>query len=634
MVLMVVLAGVAVTVELRTVWKRLDRLEDNILDLERRRYLALVHARRSLPAYEPQCVREGRHRQTLTESEAEYDVVLAGQERPFREQVTIENLGPDRANNVRLFVNGRTYPLTTGEIVEGATRGLATDEEKAIALWRYVCRRRYHWWPAEHAINGGLELHNPVKFFNVYGYGHCDDAAANLAMLCRAAGLQARVWLLRGHVVAEVFYNQAWHMFDADTETFYPKSHRGGPASVEEIARQPWLAIRTPHPFLEPQMTAETIASNYAEGENRLYDLPSDLGHRMALGLRPGERFTVAWHAHDWAAERTRVYVETPVHVNWWEPGQTPFFHTDDYTNLPPFLVRATFTFDPGQVAARPRAVFAACDNVSLVRRANGPPLWTCTDPRKPGLMLVANEFPFVIVGGEVFAEFCPSSPDDTLVITVNARPDAHTEPREPLRGEFSGAAGRRWIHFSLNSIFAHDLPVATYRCGIGLRFTCANSGPFGVRGLKIVTHCQASPLSPWTLRPGRNAIRLTRAKGNARIRVDHTWWSDEAMQVVRSGPTDVQVSLDSEGRLALHWQHAATSDGRPPAGYHVCVSERRDFLWPVAPGFEAEVAGPFDRWRSPPGFLRAGVTYYCKVAAKNPFGLTRHAPVIRDFRF
>ncbi|WP_339731896.1 transglutaminase-like domain-containing protein [uncultured Gimesia sp.] len=114
------------------------------------------------------------------------------------------------------------------------------EEEKALAIWKLLVDWRYHFTPAEQ----GDELHDPVKFLNVYGYGFCDDCATNFAVLARKAGLRSRVWGLSGHVVAEAFYDGQWHMFDADHQVFY-RNQKGTIAGVEELARHPELITKT-----------------------------------------------------------------------------------------------------------------------------------------------------------------------------------------------------------------------------------------------------------------------------------------------------------------------------------------------------------------------------------------------------
>jgi len=114
-------------------------------------------------------------------------------------------------------------------------------EEKSLAIWKFLVDWRYHYNPAEQ----GDELHDPVKFLNVYGYGFCDDCATNFVVLSRKAGLRSRIWGLSGHVVAEAFYDGSWHMFDPDHQAIY-RNEQGVIAGVEELSQHPELITKTP----------------------------------------------------------------------------------------------------------------------------------------------------------------------------------------------------------------------------------------------------------------------------------------------------------------------------------------------------------------------------------------------------
>lgn len=115
-----------------------------------------------------------------------------------------------------------------------------TDEQKAIAIFEFIVDWRYHWYPP----GENSDVHDPVKLVNVYGYGFCDDSARNMVALSRLAGLDGRVWFLNGHVVSEVSWDGAFHMFDPDHEVFY-RLPAGRIAGVAELAKNPQLIRKT-----------------------------------------------------------------------------------------------------------------------------------------------------------------------------------------------------------------------------------------------------------------------------------------------------------------------------------------------------------------------------------------------------
>ncbi len=123
-----------------------------------------------------------------------------------------------------------------------------TPEQASIAIWKFLVNRRYHYLPA----SDDAEMHDPVKFLNVYGYGFCDDSALNFAALCEEAGLEARVWGLNGHVVAESSYGGAWHMFDPDMACYFrgaggrDPGRRGPGEGPLRHPRRPLHSLRIP----------------------------------------------------------------------------------------------------------------------------------------------------------------------------------------------------------------------------------------------------------------------------------------------------------------------------------------------------------------------------------------------------
>jgi hypothetical protein len=119
-------------------------------------------------------------------------------------------------------------------LIAGIIKPAMSDEEKAIALWKFTSS-----W----AVLGIPPARNqqpcdPLKLFNSLEYALCGGTNGALANLFSLAGLKSRVYNLQGHVVAEVFYQQAWHMFDADRNVFFT-GEKGEIASVEYISKHP-----------------------------------------------------------------------------------------------------------------------------------------------------------------------------------------------------------------------------------------------------------------------------------------------------------------------------------------------------------------------------------------------------------
>jgi hypothetical protein len=202
--------------------------------------------------------------------------------RPLR--TTIVNRDAQIAVVPRLTRRGDPDLSSIASILASITNKQMSDEQRAIAIWRFLVDWRYHDYPAE---DRG-EVHDPVKLVNVYGYGFCDDSAAAFCRLASEAGIRARSYGLSGHVVAEAFYDNAWHMFDPDHQVFY-RNESEEVASVAELERNPQWITREPRDPIGSD--TKIIAEIYSTRDNnRSYhaDYVAPTVRRMVLS--PGDQ--------------------------------------------------------------------------------------------------------------------------------------------------------------------------------------------------------------------------------------------------------------------------------------------------------------------------------------------------------
>ncbi|HYE05884.1 MAG TPA: transglutaminase domain-containing protein, partial [Planctomycetota bacterium] len=119
-----------------------------------------------------------------------------------------------------------------------------SPQQQAEAVFATVVGFVHHEWYVREWL-GGPEacVHDPIKTFNVYGYGHCCCTAAHVAALARSLGMPARGCSTPGHTLAEVSYDGAWHMLDPAFIDYFPRAD-GVIASVDELTAgiSAWLA--------------------------------------------------------------------------------------------------------------------------------------------------------------------------------------------------------------------------------------------------------------------------------------------------------------------------------------------------------------------------------------------------------
>jgi hypothetical protein len=114
-----------------------------------------------------------------------------------------------------------------------------SDEQKAIAIWRLVATSGFSYsFDYDHHLQDNV---NP-KALITFPYFLCGEKAGIVTNLAILAGLPAHTVNLDGHVVAEIKYNGAWHIFDADENCIF-RNQEGQIVSAENLHYHPdWIA--------------------------------------------------------------------------------------------------------------------------------------------------------------------------------------------------------------------------------------------------------------------------------------------------------------------------------------------------------------------------------------------------------
>ena len=204
-----------------------------------------------------------------------------------------------------------------------------TDEQKGIEVWETVVKFRHQDGPPNEFLQGEDNVHDPIRTFNVYGYGMCCCASSNIEGLARYLGLQARGRIIRAHSVPEVFWDGSWHMLDASLLNYFPKAD-GKIASVDEITAsiKEWYdknpeyknnqdklvqfmrnggwrkgpEVLSHCPFYDengwwPAATHGwySTMAEYDGSASGIYEYGYSQGYEVNVQLRPGERLTRNW---------------------------------------------------------------------------------------------------------------------------------------------------------------------------------------------------------------------------------------------------------------------------------------------------------------------------------------------------
>ncbi len=180
--------------------------------------------------------------------------------------------------------NGTPDLTSIDGMLASLIRPTMSAEQKCVAIWQFLVDWRYHDYPAE----GGGEVHDAVRFVNVYGYGFCDDSAAVFCQLATAAGFKTRSYGLSGHVVAEAFYDGEWHMFDPDHQVIYRRDD-GRIAGVEYLQEHPELITRSARDPIGSD-TASIARLYTTTADNRPFQAARSNPMTLTPTLGPGDR--------------------------------------------------------------------------------------------------------------------------------------------------------------------------------------------------------------------------------------------------------------------------------------------------------------------------------------------------------
>jgi hypothetical protein len=196
-----------------------------------------------------------------------------------------------------------------------------SDQDKAIAIWKTMVKYRFQCTPPEEGLTANV--HDAMKMINVYGHCQCCCASACVAELARYIGLKAQVWDVNIHTIAEVFYDDSWHMLDCAYGDFW-YDDKGKIAGVAELNKgiTEWLAAHpdyhaNPAKYAADWKNGPKILSKpgyYVEanmdpsgpwqGIMHALDMPKpsvsgevgfSQGYQVNIRLRQGERLTRNW---------------------------------------------------------------------------------------------------------------------------------------------------------------------------------------------------------------------------------------------------------------------------------------------------------------------------------------------------
>ena len=139
-------------------------------------------------------------------------------------------------HNIHLWTDSSPDLVSREDLLETLTSTWETDEEKALAIFRWMVRSHRQ----THATReDGRPLFDTIRFYNSYANTYCGYMAGFLTAFADGMGgdWRHRYVELGDHTVAEVSWDAGatWHLLDTSM-VVYVRKPDGGIASVDEIA--------------------------------------------------------------------------------------------------------------------------------------------------------------------------------------------------------------------------------------------------------------------------------------------------------------------------------------------------------------------------------------------------------------
>ncbi|HEY1937096.1 MAG TPA: discoidin domain-containing protein [Candidatus Angelobacter sp.] len=173
-----------------------------------------------------------------------------------------------------------------------------SDQEFAIATWQFVVKHTFHYCSAGTVTTASKNsLTDPALILNSFGFGCCDQKDRILAWIWQQFGYQTRLAAMDFHTVAEIFYNNAWHMFDPDHQVYYFLSDGVTVAAIADILANPNIVVQQAdaNGLDGAGWSAAVMAQLYAQNAPTLrYFTSGYLTHQgLSVALHPNESLTI-----------------------------------------------------------------------------------------------------------------------------------------------------------------------------------------------------------------------------------------------------------------------------------------------------------------------------------------------------
>ncbi len=253
-----------------------------------------------------------RHVQEVTTSPFSYNITqggtmdgkmcttLPGVWEPYEQtwesnrSIRLENIGAQDVINPWLTIGPIDF-FSQQTIADSVVAGLATDREKALAIFYFYITHRYHKGNGDNTAQGDVS-----QAINVFGFNTCGNSTLCLSDLLDKVGIRDCIFShCPGHVVPQVYFDGKYNTLDGDMATFMLLRDNRTLANELELVRDHDL-IKRVHQYgiMSPMHTVrnnEDYAQYYTWEGDSTVQLDGWAWWNMAMVLRPHEAIEWRW---------------------------------------------------------------------------------------------------------------------------------------------------------------------------------------------------------------------------------------------------------------------------------------------------------------------------------------------------
>lgn len=153
------------------------------------------------------------------------------------------------------------------------TSSAKSDHERHLAVLNFLYKAAHHNQFVQPTYENKQAVLDPLVLLEL-GEMRCGAVARVAADLFDAAGYRTRLVQAHSHVAAEIYYDEDWHLFDADLAGGPPVMIAGRIPSVAELANDPFLIDRVPshfEAFVSPRQSYYGGPSGSSGGKSAIY---------------------------------------------------------------------------------------------------------------------------------------------------------------------------------------------------------------------------------------------------------------------------------------------------------------------------------------------------------------------------